>query len=434
MNVSTQSLRTTLASLIQGPVRVAETSDAILGVQPQVVAEPSHEEEVAAILRFAHQEGLKVVVRGGGTQLDLGFAPTQCDIILSTTALHQVVEHAPQDLTVTVQAGLALTELQTVLARSRQWLALDPALEPAATIGGIVATNASGPRRLRYGGVRDQIIGVRVVLPDGTIAKGGGKVVKNVAGYDLPKLYTGSLGTLGVIVATSFRLYPFPESSCTVVIAASSFAPLCELAVRILDSPLVPTILDCMPSPTQAGDYVLAVRFEMSREATNNQAARCIEMAAQLENGSNSPRVLRDADEVNFWSQAAKANTPVQGASASLMLKASLLPTDVAHWLASFEQRAQSTGLTANWRAHVGHGMIFASLAADAHVLYETVMALRQEAMSRRGSVVITKAAPVLLPMLDVWGESPTLSIMRRLKARFDPHATLNIGRFVGGI
>src|SRR5579859_8065842 len=200
--------------------RAATKADEVAGVAPRAVAEPETEEEVAAVLRFASSEGLVVIPRGGGTQLDYGAPPSRADIILSMARISGVIEHAPHDLTLTVRAGTPLVDLQRALGEARQWLALDSPLAPGATIGGIIATNATGPRRLRYGGVRDQIIGVRVALADGTIARGGGKVVKNVAGYDLPKLYTGALGTLGVILSASFRLYPIPPFSGSALIEA----------------------------------------------------------------------------------------------------------------------------------------------------------------------------------------------------------------------
>src|SRR5260370_1787485 len=238
-----QSLQETLGTLVGDHVRPATESDSVAGVQPQFVVEPGTEEEVAKVLAFGNREGRKVLVRGGGTQLNTGLPPAGGDVLLSTARLNTVVEHAPHDMTVTVEAGLKLTDLQAHLARTRQWLALDPVLDPNATIGGIISTNLSGARRLRYGGVRDQIIGIRVVLPDGTIAKGGGKVVKNVAGYDLPKLFTGSLGTLGGIVSATFRLYPLPTASRTLLITGPSPDALCEIALKVSASTLVPTII-----------------------------------------------------------------------------------------------------------------------------------------------------------------------------------------------
>src|SRR6266852_4292981 len=273
-----QALQEALDSLVEGGVQLATESDVVAGVQPYVVAVPGSEQEVASVLAYANREGLKVLVRGGGTQLNTGLPPRDGDILLSTTRLNQVVEYAPHDMTVTVQAGLRLVDLQSHLARARQWLALDPVLSPRATIGGIISTNVSGARRLRYGGVRDQIIGIRVVLSDGTIAKGGGKVVKNVAGYDLPKLFTGALGTLGVIVAATFRLYPLRAASRTVVLTSSTPVPLCELAVRVIASTLEPTVLDIMNLRT-GGLYVMTARFEMEPESADEQAATLVEMA-----------------------------------------------------------------------------------------------------------------------------------------------------------
>ncbi|MGH2485982.1 MAG: FAD-binding oxidoreductase, partial [Ktedonobacterales bacterium] len=191
--------------------RAAEPSDVVAGVRPAALVEPRDTAEVAALLSFADAEGVKVLVRGGGAQLDLGFPPAGGDILLSTRALTRVLDYTANDQTITVEAGLPLARLRAALAPADQWFALDPALPEQATMGGVVSTNASGARRLRYGGVRDQLLGVQVVLADGTVARGGGKVVKNVAGYDLPKLYVGALGTLGVVTAVSLRVYPRPS-------------------------------------------------------------------------------------------------------------------------------------------------------------------------------------------------------------------------------
>lgn len=431
MNISTQSLQTAFEPLVSGRLRAAEESDRVAGVQPQIVVEPEHEEEVAAVLAHADKEGLKVLVRGGGTQLDLGFPPQGGDILLSTTRMKRIIEHMPHDMTLIAQAGLPLTELQTALAQTQQWLALDPPLEPAATIGGLVATNATGPRRLRYGGVRDQIIGIRVVLPDGTIAKGGGKVVKNVAGYDLPKLFTGALGTLGVIVSATFRLYPLPIASRTVILTASTLTPLCELAIQIIGSTLVPTIVDITGSTLQ-DQYTLAVRFEMSAEAAEAQAITLVKMAKGATQAI--AQTLEGEDETRFWLQSAQ-DAPLAGdADTTLTLKVSLLPTDVAHWLNTLEQYCKQQQLQASWRAGAGHGLITVRLAGKTNALIAAVQTLQQAALEQQGSLVVTKAAPTLTSQLDVWGPSPALEVMRSLKARFDPHNTINPGRFIGGI
>ncbi len=423
--VSLQSLQTALSPLVTGKLHPASEMDAVAGVQPQVVVEPGSEEEVAAVLAYASREGLKVLPRGGGTQLTLGFAPTGGDIVLSTARLNQLVEHAPHDMTATAQAGLPLSELQTKLASTRQWLALDAILKPEATIGGIIATNISGARRLRFGGVRDQIIGVRIVLSDGTIASGGGKVVKNVAGYDLPKLFTGSLGTLGVIVSATFRLYPQTSASRTVLLSAPDPAPLCELAVRVINSTLVPTLVDICGSTAQEQEYTLVVRFEMGEEAAEQQANTLITMAV-----NKDARIRRDSEEAQYWAEI--ATMPASTGTATLALKASILPTETINWLTTLQALARKAGLSYDWRAHIGHGLIFVTLAGDNAALISAVTELRQAATNLRGSLVVMEN-PALL-QLDAWGTPPALDVMRRLKERFDPTATLNPGRFVGGI
>ena len=428
---SVETLQASLGALVGGRARAAEPSDAVAGVQPKVIVEPASEEEVAAVLAAANRDALKVLVRGGGTQLGLGFPPEGGDILLSTTRLDRVVEYNPQDLTVTAQAGLRLAALQETLGGSRQWLALDPPIGLEATLGGLVATNATGPRRLRYGGVRDQIIGVRFVTADGTIAKAGGKVVKNVAGYDLSKLMTGSLGTLGVIVEVAFRLYPLPQASRTVALSSTEPGPLCELAVRVIGTTLVPTVLDVAGSTAGKGACTLAARFESGAEAAEDQARALIEMAGAL---GTDASVLRNDEEADFWQRPDAGQQPSGGAGSALTLKASLLPSDVADWLGSLEGTARRMALEARWRAHAGHGLIFVHLAGDEDALVEAVEALRRAALERRGSLVVWDAPAALAARVDVWGPSPAVELMRRVKASFDPNATLNPGRFLGRI
>lgn len=242
-------------------VRPATDADAVLGVVPSVVATPSSVEEVSRLLAWANGRGLKVVPCGTRTKLDRGNAPTGCDILLQLGNLSRIVEHAAGDMTVTVQAGVRLSDLQGVLAGAGQFLAIDPPVP--GTVGGLVATGDSGPRRIRYGGVRDLILGVTFVRADGVVAKGGGKVVKNVAGYDLPKLLTGSLGTLGVMVEATFRLYPLPSASATVVIRGVPVMDAGRAVAVILNSTLVPTSIDYYSDGDKA-ESMLADRFEVS--------------------------------------------------------------------------------------------------------------------------------------------------------------------------
>ncbi|MGN6700278.1 MAG: FAD-binding oxidoreductase [Thermomicrobiales bacterium] len=426
---SPEALVRECGTLAGGQARLAADGDAVAGVRPAVVVEPGGEDEVAALLAFADREGLKVLVRGGGTQLGLGFPPSGGDMLLSTARLNRVVEHTPGDLTVTVEAGVPLVALQETLGKAGQWLALDPALPAGATIGGIVATAASGPRRLRYGGVRDQIIGVRVVRPDGTIAKGGGKVVKNVAGFDLPKLFTGSLGTLGVIVAATFRLYPVPAGASTAVLTASDPAPLCELAVRTIATTLAPSAV--MITGAAAGEpCALAIRFEGDEAAC---ADRARELLAQAGFPAAAGRILAGADDATYWDTIGQGPT-ITASGAVLRLKVSLLPTNIADWLAQLQALAAQHDVAVAWRLDAGHGLGDLRLSGAAPALRDTVAELRSLALARQGSLVVTAAPPDLAHALDPWGPTPALVLMRRVKEQFDPHATLNPGRFVGGI
>src|SRR5579862_8025897 len=224
-------------------VRAATSDDRVAGVQPQLVVAPGNEQRLAEILKAANDANLAVIPRGGGTKLAWGNAPRRADIVLSTARLNAIVEHAHSDLTVTVEAGCTLKQLAETLARQNQRLALDGLWPSRATIGGILSTNDSGALRLRFGSMRDLVIGVTLALPDGTLAKSGGKVVKNVAGYDLPKLVIGALGTLAVITQATFRLHPTPKESRTFSCMARDAYDAQRLVLEIQDSKLAHSAL-----------------------------------------------------------------------------------------------------------------------------------------------------------------------------------------------
>ncbi|HEU4785194.1 MAG TPA: FAD-binding oxidoreductase [Ktedonobacterales bacterium] len=431
MTQTAATLQAKLNELAPGQVRPAEARDAALGVRPMVVVEPTSAETLAALLAFADGAGLKVLPRGGGTQSGMGFPPSGGDIVLSLAGLNAIVEHAPHDQTVTVQAGLPLATLQEHLARTGQWLALDPPLRPGATVGGLIATAVAGPRRLRYGGVRDQILGVQVALADGTIARGGGKVVKNVAGYDLPKLFTGSLGTLGVVISASFRLYPLPASSRTLVCSAQTAELLCEAAQTITASTLTPTAIDALGPEQDGQPYRLAVRFQSRVErAVTAQIATLRTLLGTLADNAD---VLDGAAEADFWRGLNVSDTP-DAQAGWLDLRATLMPGEVAGWLAALQSAATENALSLRWRAHAGHGTVRARLAGPPEALVDAVNTLREAAEGARGALVVEEYAPALIGRIDPWGTPAALDLMRRVKAQFDPHNTLNPGRFVGGI
>ena len=252
--------------------RPAAEGDVILGVRPETVYEPSTVDEAAEVLRESALRGKSLAFIGGGTDLELGTAPRRIDAVVRTGRLARVIEYSPSDQIVVAEAGLTLGELQRTLASHRQRLALDPPLPERKTLGGIIAANAYGPRRARFGSVRDLIIGISFVRADGTLARGGGKVVKNVAGFDLPKLMIGSLGTLGLITSVNFRLHPLPEEEVTLHLPGRSGAGLRSLVRGIKEAQLEPTSV--VAAWREADRFDVAVRFEGLRAGIAEQCER----------------------------------------------------------------------------------------------------------------------------------------------------------------
>src|SRR5215210_8896010 len=270
--------------------REATEEDAVDGVTPSFVAEPVSIEETSELMKLASEEGLTAAARGSGTKMSLGNPPRDLDLILSTVRMNEIIEHTPGDQVVRVQAGLKLQDLQEQLASADQMLAIDPPERGAgATIGGVVAANSSGPRRYQYGTIRDLIIGITVVLPDGTVAKAGGKVVKNVAGYDLSKLFTGSLGTLGVIATCNFRLHPRPETARTVAVELGDTLSAGQAAQAIMHAQLVPSAVELHWSESAR---LLSVLIEGIPPGVEAQA----ETASYLLKGFGEVRTLSDEE------------------------------------------------------------------------------------------------------------------------------------------
>src|SRR5216684_873246 len=232
-----------IALVGQEHVRPASPADAVAGVQPKLIVDPGTEKELAEVLRLSNEAGLAVIPRGGGTKLGWGNPPARADLILSTARLNEILEYAWADLTVSVEAGCTIQRLQETLAQHGQRLALDPLWPEKATVGGVLSANDSGALRLRFGALRDLIIGVTIALPDGTLASSGGKVVKNVAGYDLPKLVTGAFGTLGVITRAIFRLHPLPKETRTISCDAADVLEAQQAVLAIQNSKLAHSAL-----------------------------------------------------------------------------------------------------------------------------------------------------------------------------------------------
>ena len=345
------------------------------------VERPATQEELARLLHEADGAGLAVVPVGGGRLSQMGGVLERCDVELHTSRLDRVIEHSPADMVVTVEAGITLEALQAELSQHNQFLPLDPFGAPGHTIGGILATGSNGPLRFRFGTARDFLIGIRVALPDGSLATAGGRVVKNVSGYDLMKLHHGALGTLGVITAASFKVFPKPLHDVTVESRDGW-----DGATRALSLPLAPAALELF------ADGRVVARFIGSPDAVNR-------MTADL-GWSPSPD--------GFWQQHATEMGMARIATPRAKLR-------------------EVVGGLSNWWASPGAGVAYWSFSDAAQVT-----AARQAAEAAGGSLVLIGAPDDVKRQVGAWGSSPaTIDTMRRIKKAFDPKRTLNPGRFV---
>jgi glycolate oxidase FAD binding subunit len=369
---------------------------------------PANTEQIAAVLGYANRNSISVAPWGCGTKQSWG-SPIRPSLILHTHRLNTVREHTWQDMTCIVQAGCVWSGMQASLAKYGQFVALDPLWPDRATIGGIAATNDSGTLRLRYGSLRDLIIGMTIVLADGTIARSGGKVVKNVAGYDLHKLMTGAFGTLGVITEVTFRLHSIPRHVQSFTIASEDVEPLGQLVMRILDSHLSTQSLQLRSNPS---GFALDVRLATLPEVIRDQAAALSKQAGSVQLEAT------DADS-NVWN----ARQALVDQAGSFVIKTTMLPSDIS----AITAMVHSLGGTSVTQAT---GIMTANIPAAASAQLEH---LRQKLEAGRGSLTVLHH-PVDAPHVASTVPSDTLPLMRELKHRFDPNRILNPGRFLGGI
>jgi len=409
------------ATLAPDSIRAATEADAVCGVQPRIVLEPANEQQLAAVLRLANDASLAVIPRGGTTKLSWGNSPSRADVIISTARLDKIIEHAWADLTVSVEAGCTIQKLQSALAQHGQRLALDPHWPEQATIGGVLSTNDSGSLRLRFGALRDLIIGVTLALPDGTLASSGGKVVKNVAGYDLPKLVTGALGTLAVITRAVFRLHPLPRNAKTLSISGCNLGEMQRLILAVQDSKLAHTALQARIA--QDAEPVVDILFEGTEAGIAAQEAQLRELARPA-TATSAPSTVWAASQ-ELWSSANSATVAVA--------KITTLPASIARTVETIQRAASSR--KAHWKlAMQATGIGWLRLDATPENLHLVLSDLRFELEHGSGSLCVCHQ-PAGMQGMDSWGQpSDALPLMRAVKNQFDPKDTLNPGRFVGGI
>jgi glycolate oxidase FAD binding subunit len=421
MAAPTTTLVEQLAARAGPGAAVRAGGDPVDGVQPRFAAAPASREALAETLAWAASEQLRVRVSGGGTKQDWGAPGDTVDLLLSTAALCDVVEHRHGDLTTTVEAGATLASVNAALAAHGQRLPWDPPWPEQATIGGIVATNDSGPRRHGHGTPRDSIIGVTMARVDGRVAKAGGIVVKNVAGYDLSRLLTGSFGCLGVILTATFKLAPDPPASRTVEVTVDSLEAAAPIAAELAGSPLTPTAIELSWAPAR-----LLVRFE-SVEASVAQQAE----AARAIVGTRADAVVRSGgDEKETWRRHA-----AHWSSGGTLVKLSTVPAELFPTLVRVRDRAATDGLEMAVAGRAGLGVVDVRLDGPLDAQARLVGDLRERLPIGRGSAVIRRGGPALRRSVDAWGPiGDGMRVMTAIKRQFDPDGLLNTGRGPGGL
>lgn len=394
--------------------------DAIDGVIPETIIEPATPDAVAATLGWASEHQLSLVIRGAGTKTAWGRPPKKIDALLSMRRLNHVLWHRQGDLTVTVEAGAPLHALNQTLSTHGQWLPLDPPFDDRATIGGLLATNDSGPRRHRFGTPRDLVIGIQLATTDRHLSKSGGQVVKNVAGYDLSKLVTGSFGQLAVIVSATFKLSPLSAASSTLVFDRLDVGALPRVVDAVLASQLEPVAFEVRASCGSPGteSTMCLLRFESFADVVDVEVK-----AARARIGAVQPAidVVTGEAEQRLWQQHVRS--PWNGPGA--VVRASWLPADLSRVVAQLPQTAAGCDLEMIGRIGVGAGLI----RLDGPLPRQVEAIDRLRVSSLVGNIVVLRGDAELKDRVDVWGSVPTGGLLASVKRALDPNGTLGAGR-----
>jgi glycolate oxidase FAD binding subunit len=383
------------------------------GIVPAFVASPGSTDEAAAVLRVAAEHELAVVARGGGSRLGWGTPPERCDLLIDLSRMNAVLEHSAGDLVARFQAGARMGDAGAALARAGQEIALD--VPDQATVGGVVATGLAGPRRLRYGTPRDLLIGITIVRADGTVAKSGGKVVKNVAGYDLGKLLAGSAGTLALITEATFRLHPLPAARAYVTAEYAAAGVACDAVAAAANSPLTASAVE-LSRPEPGGPVRIGVLVEGSADGV---AARAMRMAGLLGPAETS------LAPPSWWRGA-------PAAEGGTLIRVSFWVSALATVLNAVDAAARDAGVAPAVTGSAGAGVLYLQLGAGDVAGF--VRALRSARAGEHGGVVVLAAPQAVRRALaadgGMAGSVPALALMRAVKDQFDPGHRLAPGRF----
>jgi glycolate oxidase FAD binding subunit len=392
-------------------VTAVDGIDALRTIRPVDVA------ELRAAVREIAASGEALVATGLGAHLDIGAPPRRLDVMVGFDRVARIVDHQAADMTVTVEAGCSLAVLARTLAAAGQWLPLDPPRPAETTVGGLVAANLSGPLRASQGTVRDLLLGLRIVDGEGRLVSGGGKVVKNVAGYDLPKLHVGALGTLGVIVEATFKVRPRPEREAAVVLRAAAPDDAARIALAVRDA------ID--PLWLEAGTFDDGAAAVVGVGGTSPELAA---MRRTIDDVAGSRATAIEWHDDGEALRVGLGGFAVEPCAA--VLRASVLPGDVPWAIA----RMRTLAADAPVLAHVANGVVRCRLAHAAAVPH-VLSVLRSEVETRGGFVMVERALATVKPNVDVWGHpGEGLALMRRVKAAFDPRGLFAPGRYVGGL
>jgi glycolate oxidase FAD binding subunit len=423
---------------------------AVDGKVPKAIVSPATIDQVSEIVAYAHEQGLAIIPRGNGTKMGLGSIPKRVDLVLSTGRLNRIIDRDCDNLTLSVESGVRLSEVQRDLENRGYVLPLDPPFTQRATLGGIVASNSSGPKRLRYGTARDLITGIKAVFPNGDIVVSGGKTAKNVSGYDMVKLLIGSLGTLGVICEITLTLLPLPEKERTLLIPFSGLGEANRLVHEMVKSQLIPASLDLLNSTAAnringlmafpEAKYLVAIGLEGVAEAVDRQISEIRGMGKN--HGARDVLSLDSEDHHDFWITIRDfAEVLVKDSPDLICLKSSGLISKSGEMVGSYERIAQEFGFDCACVCHAGSGILCAHVlvGTDFWSKMDSLIGLIRQFTAgacRSGGNLTVQSCPLpIKKAVNVWGElGSDYPIMRRLKQAIDPAGTLNPGRYVGGL
>lgn len=448
------------------------------GLTPKAVLFPRNVHEAAETVRTAYREGLSLVPWGSGTKIGTGNAPSRMDLVISTAKMDHMLDVDTSNLTVTVEAGVRFRDIQARLAtednrcylplddleksadeqvcsdRSHRgcFLPMDPPFSDKATIGGIVAANSTGPRRLLYRMPRDLLLGVRLVVSNGDIVGMGGKTVKNVSGYDLSKLMVGSFGSLGLLCEMTFKLLPLPEGMETLVLFFRSLADACGLADGVLDTPLIPAAVEVLnrkawegvspgfPPDGSVGPYAVAIAMEAFAPAVQRMKQEVLDMGRGL--GATGTLCFKEEEHRRFWLKVSDSQNMANRRLERPITVQLSYPISLTHEMAGHAETTLSfAGIRHTLLVHAGTGAAVITLSATSETPGRRggVISLIQDLLTRcresGGNLMVWSAPSDLKPHLPIWGEpGMDLSVMRRIKGELDPHGIFSPGRFVGGL